>query len=108
VFLPSYVNCFPSFDGSCFCFTVLVKIDLYLELIFLLLYLIQLWGTLIMQKRYQGPDYLLSFLVTLGCSVFILYPVIVEPLTLIIFCCFIVILSICVFVITFYQRNADD
>jgi hypothetical protein len=28
VFLPSYVNCFPSFDGSCFCFTVLVKIDL--------------------------------------------------------------------------------
>ncbi|XP_004487040.1 UDP-galactose/UDP-glucose transporter 5 [Cicer arietinum] len=35
---------------------------------------VMVWGTLIMQKRYQGPDYLLAFLVTLGCSVFILYP----------------------------------
>lgn len=42
---------------------------------------IQVWGTLIMQKRYHGPDYLLAFLVTLGCSVFILYPVIVGSLS---------------------------
>ncbi|XP_057449112.1 UDP-galactose/UDP-glucose transporter 5-like isoform X1 [Lotus japonicus] len=35
---------------------------------------VMVWGTLIMQKRYKGPDYLLAFLVTLGCSVFILYP----------------------------------
>lgn len=42
---------------------------------------IQVWGTLIMQKRYQAPDYLLAFLVTLGCSVFILYPVIVGSLS---------------------------
>ncbi|KAK7272092.1 hypothetical protein RJT34_28485 [Clitoria ternatea] len=35
---------------------------------------VMVWGTLIMQKRYQGPDYLLAFLVTLGCSVFILFP----------------------------------
>ncbi|KAH1145490.1 hypothetical protein GLYMA_15G041700v4 [Glycine max] len=34
----------------------------------------EVWGALIMQKRYQGPDYLLAFLITLGCSVFILYP----------------------------------
>ncbi|KAG4972333.1 hypothetical protein AAZX31_13G313900 [Glycine max] len=35
---------------------------------------VMVWGALIMQKRYQGPDYLLAFLVTLGCSAFILYP----------------------------------
>ncbi|KAJ1383580.1 UAA transporter [Sesbania bispinosa] len=35
---------------------------------------VMVWGTLIMQKRYQGTDYLLAFSVTLGCSVFILYP----------------------------------
>ncbi|XP_058748451.1 UDP-galactose/UDP-glucose transporter 5-like [Vicia villosa] len=35
---------------------------------------VMVWGTIIMQKRYKGPDYLLAFLVTLGCSVFILYP----------------------------------
>uniref|UniRef100_K7M9I0 Uncharacterized protein n=1 Tax=Glycine max TaxID=3847 RepID=K7M9I0_SOYBN len=35
---------------------------------------VMVWGALIMQKRYQGPDYLLAFLITLGCSVFILYP----------------------------------
>lgn len=29
-----------------------------------------------MQKRYKGPDYLVAFLITLGCSVFILFPVI--------------------------------
>ncbi|KAL5169426.1 UDP-galactose/UDP-glucose transporter 5 [Glycine soja] len=32
------------------------------------------WGTAIMQKRYRETDYLLAFVVTLGCSVFILYP----------------------------------
>ncbi|XP_019457926.1 PREDICTED: UDP-galactose/UDP-glucose transporter 5-like [Lupinus angustifolius] len=36
---------------------------------------VMVWGTLIMQKKYHAPDYLLAFLVTLGCSVFILYPV---------------------------------
>lgn len=36
---------------------------------------VMVWGTLIMQKRYRGPDYLLAFLVTVGCSFFILYPV---------------------------------
>ncbi|KAF7805507.1 UDP-galactose/UDP-glucose transporter 5-like [Senna tora] len=35
---------------------------------------VMIWGTIIMQKRYQGHDYILAFLVTLGCSVFILYP----------------------------------
>lgn len=35
---------------------------------------VMVWGTLIMQKKYQGRDYMLAFLVTLGCSVFILYP----------------------------------
>ncbi|CAH9114406.1 unnamed protein product [Cuscuta epithymum] len=35
---------------------------------------VMIWGTLIMQKKYQGQDYLLAFLVTLGCSLFILYP----------------------------------
>ncbi|KAG2310979.1 hypothetical protein Bca52824_022536 [Brassica carinata] len=35
---------------------------------------VQVWGTLIMQKKYKGFDYLVAFLVTLGCSVFILFP----------------------------------
>lgn len=35
---------------------------------------VMVWGTLIMQKRYRGPDYLFAVLVTLGCSIFILYP----------------------------------
>ncbi|XP_022875303.1 UDP-galactose/UDP-glucose transporter 5B-like isoform X2 [Olea europaea var. sylvestris] len=34
----------------------------------------EIWGTVIMQKKYNGRDYLLAFLVTLGCSLFILYP----------------------------------
>lgn len=36
---------------------------------------VQIWGTLIMQKKYKGPDYFLAVLVTLGCSLFILFPV---------------------------------
>jgi adenosine 3'-phospho 5'-phosphosulfate transporter B2 len=36
---------------------------------------VMVWGTLIMQKKYKGFDYLVAFLVTLGCSVFILFPV---------------------------------
>ncbi|KAK1298250.1 UDP-galactose/UDP-glucose transporter 5 [Acorus calamus] len=36
---------------------------------------VMVWGTLIMQKRYYGKDYFLAVLVTLGCSLFILYPV---------------------------------
>ncbi|XP_010245141.1 PREDICTED: UDP-galactose/UDP-glucose transporter 5B isoform X1 [Nelumbo nucifera] len=35
---------------------------------------VMIWGTIIMQKRYKGKDYLLAVLVTLGCSIFILYP----------------------------------
>ncbi|KAB1226044.1 UDP-galactose/UDP-glucose transporter 5B [Morella rubra] len=35
---------------------------------------VMVWSTLIMQKKYKGHDYLLAFLVTLGCSIFILYP----------------------------------
>ncbi|KAK1265508.1 UDP-galactose/UDP-glucose transporter 5 [Acorus gramineus] len=35
---------------------------------------VMVWGTLIMQKRYYGKDYLLAVLVTLGCSLFILFP----------------------------------
>ncbi|KFK33968.1 hypothetical protein AALP_AA5G085100 [Arabis alpina] len=35
---------------------------------------VMLWGTLIMQKRYRVFDYLVAFLVTLGCFVFILFP----------------------------------
>ncbi|KAF6148840.1 hypothetical protein GIB67_014211 [Kingdonia uniflora] len=34
----------------------------------------QVWGTIIMQKKYKGQDYLFAVLVTLGCSLFILYP----------------------------------
>ncbi|KAJ0611161.1 putative UAA transporter [Helianthus annuus] len=36
---------------------------------------VMIWGTLIMQKKYKGPDYFLALLVTLGCSLFILFPV---------------------------------
>eukprot|EP00262_Sarcandra_glabra_P005296 TRINITY_DN16711_c0_g2_i1.p1 TRINITY_DN16711_c0_g2~~TRINITY_DN16711_c0_g2_i1.p1 ORF type:complete len:339 (+),score=12.59 TRINITY_DN16711_c0_g2_i1:288-1304(+) len=35
---------------------------------------VMVWGTLIMQKRYNGQDYSFAVLVTLGCSLFILYP----------------------------------
>ncbi|KAH7542520.1 hypothetical protein FEM48_Zijuj02G0082600 [Ziziphus jujuba var. spinosa] len=35
---------------------------------------VMVWGTVIMQKKYKGNDYLLAFLVTVGCSIFILYP----------------------------------
>uniref|UniRef100_A0A7N0UM74 UDP-galactose transporter n=2 Tax=Kalanchoe fedtschenkoi TaxID=63787 RepID=A0A7N0UM74_KALFE len=35
---------------------------------------VMVWGTLIMQKTYRGRDYLFAFLVTIGCSIFILYP----------------------------------
>lgn len=36
---------------------------------------VMIWGTFIMQKKYKGFDYLVAFLVTLGCSIFILFPV---------------------------------
>ncbi|RXH84491.1 hypothetical protein DVH24_032775 [Malus domestica] len=42
---------------------------------FMGLFFMQVWGTIIMQKKYRGPDYFLAFLVTVGCSIFILYPV---------------------------------
>lgn len=35
---------------------------------------VMVWGTMIMQKKYKGQDYLFAVLVTLGCSLFILYP----------------------------------
>ncbi|XP_077244839.1 UDP-galactose/UDP-glucose transporter 5B-like [Tasmannia lanceolata] len=35
---------------------------------------VMVWGTLIMQKRYGGRDYLLAVLVMLGGALFILYP----------------------------------
>ncbi|XP_071720681.1 UDP-galactose/UDP-glucose transporter 5B-like [Rutidosis leptorrhynchoides] len=35
---------------------------------------VMIWGTLIMQKKYKGLDYFLAVLVTLGCSLFILFP----------------------------------
>ncbi|EXC35070.1 UDP-galactose/UDP-glucose transporter 5B [Morus notabilis] len=35
---------------------------------------VMVWGTIIMQKKYKGHDYFLAFLVTVGCSIFILYP----------------------------------
>lgn len=35
---------------------------------------VMVWGTLIMQKKYTGRDYLLAVLVTVGCAAFILYP----------------------------------
>ncbi|KAJ8768940.1 hypothetical protein K2173_023935 [Erythroxylum novogranatense] len=35
--------------------------------------MIPVMGTVIMQKKYKGMDYLIAFLVTLGCSIFILF-----------------------------------
>ncbi|KAL3518259.1 hypothetical protein ACH5RR_020848 [Cinchona calisaya] len=35
---------------------------------------VMLWGTIIMQKKYFMKDYALAFLVTVGCSIFILFP----------------------------------
>ncbi|KAL6543847.1 UDP-galactose/UDP-glucose transporter 5B [Orobanche gracilis] len=35
---------------------------------------VMIWGTAIMQKKYIGRDYLFAILVTVGCSVFILFP----------------------------------
>ncbi|KAJ3688367.1 hypothetical protein LUZ61_017531 [Rhynchospora tenuis] len=35
---------------------------------------VMVWSTIIMQKRYNGRDYLLAVLVTVGCFIFILYP----------------------------------
>ncbi|KAJ8749715.1 hypothetical protein K2173_012266 [Erythroxylum novogranatense] len=37
---------------------------------------VMIWGTVIMQKKYKGMDYLIAFLVTLGCSIFILFSII--------------------------------
>ncbi|KAL8129899.1 hypothetical protein V2J09_019054 [Rumex salicifolius] len=35
---------------------------------------VMVWGTVIMQKKYKGLDYLWAVLVTIGCSIFILHP----------------------------------
>lgn len=53
--------------------TVLILISTFKVLISHLF--VQVWGTIIMQKRYKGMDYFLALLVTLGCSIFILFPV---------------------------------
>ncbi|WOL14855.1 hypothetical protein Cni_G23636 [Canna indica] len=34
----------------------------------------EVWGTIIMQKKYNGKDYLFALFVTIGCAIFILYP----------------------------------
>ncbi|KAK4492034.1 hypothetical protein RD792_002824 [Penstemon davidsonii] len=39
---------------------------------------VMIWGTVIMQKKYTGRDYLFAFLVTIGCSIFILYPAAID------------------------------
>ncbi|KAA0061955.1 hypothetical protein IC582_026165 [Cucumis melo] len=39
---------------------------------------VMVWGTIIMQKKYKGHDYLLALIVTLGCSIFVLYPASAE------------------------------
>lgn len=35
---------------------------------------VMIWSTVIIQKKYKGPEYLFALLVTLGCALFILYP----------------------------------
>ncbi|KAL6505844.1 UDP-galactose/UDP-glucose transporter 5 [Orobanche hederae] len=35
---------------------------------------VMIWGTAIMQKKYTGRDYLFAILVTVGCSIFMLFP----------------------------------
>ncbi|OEL15527.1 UDP-galactose/UDP-glucose transporter 5B [Dichanthelium oligosanthes] len=35
---------------------------------------VMIWGTIIMRKKYGGKDYFFAVIVTLGCSLFILYP----------------------------------
>ncbi|VAH13000.1 unnamed protein product [Triticum turgidum subsp. durum] len=37
---------------------------------------VMIWGTIIMKKKYGGKDYFFAVIVTMGCSLFILYPVI--------------------------------
>jgi adenosine 3'-phospho 5'-phosphosulfate transporter B2 len=37
---------------------------------------VMIWGTIIMRKKYGGKDYFFAVVVTVGCSLFILYPVI--------------------------------
>uniref|UniRef100_A0A0E0H8N0 Uncharacterized protein n=1 Tax=Oryza nivara TaxID=4536 RepID=A0A0E0H8N0_ORYNI len=35
---------------------------------------VMIWGTIIMRKKYGGKDYFFAVVVTVGCSLFILYP----------------------------------
>ncbi|KAL5229914.1 hypothetical protein ABZP36_028690 [Zizania latifolia] len=35
---------------------------------------VMIWGTIIMRKKYGGKDYFFAVVVTMGCSLFILYP----------------------------------
>ncbi|KAM3406389.1 hypothetical protein ACQJBY_000467 [Aegilops geniculata] len=35
---------------------------------------VMIWGTIIMKKKYGGKDYFFAVIVTMGCSLFILYP----------------------------------
>ncbi|KAJ3676512.1 hypothetical protein LUZ60_003924 [Juncus effusus] len=35
---------------------------------------VMIWGAVIMQKKYNSKDYLFAVFITIGCSIFILYP----------------------------------
>uniref|UniRef100_A0A804UA31 UDP-galactose/UDP-glucose transporter 5B n=1 Tax=Zea mays TaxID=4577 RepID=A0A804UA31_MAIZE len=39
---------------------------------------LQIWGTIIMRKKYGGKDYFFAVIVTLGCALFILYPAMMD------------------------------
>lgn len=93
LFVLDSMNLITTFLIDIFCYSCTLNI--------LLLCAIQVWGTVIMQKRYQGPDYFLAFLVTLGCSAFILHPVLIVSLTQFFFYCFIIT---CLYAIIFYYH----
>eukprot|EP00267_Zea_mays_P022673 XP_008647752.1 uncharacterized protein LOC100280126 isoform X4 [Zea mays] len=38
----------------------------------------EIWGTIIMRKKYGGKDYFFAVIVTLGCALFILYPAMMD------------------------------
>ena len=62
-------------------------------------FFIQIWGTFIMQKTYKGFDYLAALLVTLGCSIFILFPVKFWSLST-------MIIVFIIFLVVIYALNA--
>ena len=54
-----------------------------------------------MQKTYKGFDYLVAFLVTLGCSIFILFPVKFWSLST-------TIIAFIIFLVVVYALNTND